>query len=239
MVPGYASPIGAQRHHGRGRRAGGALAEPGRRRQPPRLPPAQRQRRARLHAGPGGRHRQRPRGRRLPEVRRSRCTCAKGIEVGNIFKLGTDFTEKLGATYLAEDGSRRLIVMGSYGIGLGRAHGLHRGGAPRREGHRLARRRGALRGPPGGPGRRQGPGGGRGGRGALPAPDRCRRRGALRRPRRVAGRQADRCRAARHAAHRHHLAALAGRRRGRGHDRASGERSVRPIDDVATELIGA
>jgi len=44
-----------------------------------------------------------------------------GIEVGNIFKLGTDFTEKLGATYLAEDGSRRLIVMGSYGIGLGRA----------------------------------------------------------------------------------------------------------------------
>jgi len=45
----------------------------------------------------------------------------QGIEVGNIFKLGTDFTQKLGATYLAEDGSRNLIVMGSYGIGLGRA----------------------------------------------------------------------------------------------------------------------
>jgi prolyl-tRNA synthetase len=44
-----------------------------------------------------------------------------GIEVGNIFKLGTDFTDKLGATYLAEDGSRHLIVMGSYGIGLGRS----------------------------------------------------------------------------------------------------------------------
>ena len=44
-----------------------------------------------------------------------------GIEVGNIFKLGTDFTEALGATYLSEDGSRRLVVMGSYGIGLGRA----------------------------------------------------------------------------------------------------------------------
>jgi prolyl-tRNA synthetase len=44
----------------------------------------------------------------------------KGIEVGNIFKLGTDFTEKLGATYLAEDGSRHFIIMGSYGIGLGR-----------------------------------------------------------------------------------------------------------------------
>ena len=46
---------------------------------------------------------------------------AQGIEVGNIFKLGTDFTEALGATYLAEDGSRRHPVMGSYGIGLGRA----------------------------------------------------------------------------------------------------------------------
>lgn len=43
-----------------------------------------------------------------------------GIEVGNIFKLGTDFTEALGARYLAEDGSRHLVIMGSYGIGLGR-----------------------------------------------------------------------------------------------------------------------
>ena len=47
-------------------------------------------------------------------------TLRKGIEVGNIFKLGTDFTEKLGASYLAEDGSRHFIIMGSYGIGLGR-----------------------------------------------------------------------------------------------------------------------
>ena len=45
---------------------------------------------------------------------------AQGIEVGNIFKLGTDFTEAVGATYLAEDGSRHHPVMGSYGIGLGR-----------------------------------------------------------------------------------------------------------------------
>ena len=44
-----------------------------------------------------------------------------GIEVGNIFKLGTDFTVALGSTYLAEDGSRHPVVMGSYGIGLGRA----------------------------------------------------------------------------------------------------------------------
>jgi prolyl-tRNA synthetase len=46
---------------------------------------------------------------------------AQGIEVGNIFKLGSDFTVALNATYLAEDGERRHPVMGSYGIGLGRA----------------------------------------------------------------------------------------------------------------------
>jgi prolyl-tRNA synthetase len=45
---------------------------------------------------------------------------SKGIEVGNIFKLGTDFTVPLGATYLGEDGQSHPIVMGSYGIGVGR-----------------------------------------------------------------------------------------------------------------------
>ncbi len=45
---------------------------------------------------------------------------SNGIEVGNIFKLGTDFTEPLGATYLGEDGQAHPIVMGSYGIGVGR-----------------------------------------------------------------------------------------------------------------------
>jgi len=44
----------------------------------------------------------------------------KGIEVGNIFKLGTDFTDAFGSMYLGEDGERHPIVMGSYGIGLGR-----------------------------------------------------------------------------------------------------------------------
>jgi prolyl-tRNA synthetase len=42
------------------------------------------------------------------------------IEVGNIFKLGTRYSEPLGATYLAEDGSTQLIHMGSYGIGPAR-----------------------------------------------------------------------------------------------------------------------
>lgn len=42
---------------------------------------------------------------------------AKAIEVGNIFKLGTRFSEALGASYLDEHGKRQPIVMGSYGIG--------------------------------------------------------------------------------------------------------------------------
>ena len=43
-----------------------------------------------------------------------------GIEVGNIFKLGTKYTDAFGATYLGEDGQQHPIVMGSYGIGVGR-----------------------------------------------------------------------------------------------------------------------
>jgi prolyl-tRNA synthetase len=42
------------------------------------------------------------------------------IEVGNIFKLGTRYSEPLGATYLDENGAEQLIVMGSYGIGPAR-----------------------------------------------------------------------------------------------------------------------
>ncbi len=42
------------------------------------------------------------------------------IEVGNIFKLGTRYSEPLGATYLDESGKERPIVMGSYGIGPAR-----------------------------------------------------------------------------------------------------------------------
>jgi prolyl-tRNA synthetase len=42
------------------------------------------------------------------------------IEVGNIFKLGTRFSEPLGATYLDESGTSQLIWMGSYGLGPAR-----------------------------------------------------------------------------------------------------------------------
>jgi len=42
------------------------------------------------------------------------------IEVGNIFKLGTRYSEPLGASFLDEDGAEQPIVMGSYGIGPAR-----------------------------------------------------------------------------------------------------------------------
>ncbi|MDX6399544.1 MAG: prolyl-tRNA synthetase [Gaiellaceae bacterium] len=42
------------------------------------------------------------------------------IEVGHIFKLGSKYSEPLGARVLDEDGNERTLVMGSYGIGLGR-----------------------------------------------------------------------------------------------------------------------
>lgn len=44
----------------------------------------------------------------------------RAVEVGNIFKLGSGYSRSFGATYLAEDGTQRPIVMGSYGIGVGR-----------------------------------------------------------------------------------------------------------------------
>lgn len=45
---------------------------------------------------------------------------SKGIEVGNIFQLGTRYSESMGCHYQDEDGVRRPVVMGSYGIGVGR-----------------------------------------------------------------------------------------------------------------------
>lgn len=44
----------------------------------------------------------------------------KGIEVGQVFKLGTKYSEKLGCTYLDRDGKTHPMVMGCYGIGITR-----------------------------------------------------------------------------------------------------------------------
>jgi prolyl-tRNA synthetase len=49
-----------------------------------------------------------------------RLTFQTAIEVGHIFKLGTRYSEPLGATFLDEDGTEKAVVMGSYGIGPGR-----------------------------------------------------------------------------------------------------------------------
>lgn len=44
----------------------------------------------------------------------------KGIEVGNIFKLGDKYTKQMNMTYLDENGKSKYPVMGCYGIGIGR-----------------------------------------------------------------------------------------------------------------------
>ena len=45
----------------------------------------------------------------------------RGIEVGHVFKLGSKYSESLKATYLDAAGKERIIVMGCYGIGVGRS----------------------------------------------------------------------------------------------------------------------
>lgn len=51
---------------------------------------------------------------------RGKLSSARGIEVGHVFKLGTFISERFGASFLDNDGKSRPIVMGCYGIGLGR-----------------------------------------------------------------------------------------------------------------------
>lgn len=45
---------------------------------------------------------------------------ARGIEVGQVFKLGTKYSKALNATYLDENGEEKLCVMGCYGVGVSR-----------------------------------------------------------------------------------------------------------------------
>ncbi|MEK6776220.1 MAG: proline--tRNA ligase [bacterium] len=45
---------------------------------------------------------------------------SRGIEVGHVFKLGTKYSESMGATFLDEDGKSKPMIMGCYGIGVGR-----------------------------------------------------------------------------------------------------------------------
>ena len=47
----------------------------------------------------------------------------RGIEVGNIFQLGTRYSDAMGCTFQDENGENQSIIMGSYGIGVGRLLG--------------------------------------------------------------------------------------------------------------------
>jgi prolyl-tRNA synthetase len=49
-----------------------------------------------------------------------RLRTSRGVEVGNIFKLGTRYSDSLGCKFLDKDGQSKPIIMGSYGIGSGR-----------------------------------------------------------------------------------------------------------------------
>ncbi|HKY73726.1 MAG TPA: proline--tRNA ligase [Patescibacteria group bacterium] len=54
-----------------------------------------------------------------------RCTdgvlrSSRGIEVGHVFKLGTKYSESMNATFVDANGKERFLIMGCYGIGIGR-----------------------------------------------------------------------------------------------------------------------
>jgi prolyl-tRNA synthetase len=59
-------------------------------------------------------------GDACPRCESGRMEIWRGIEVGHVFKLGTKYSEKLGASYLDAEGREQVIVMGCYGIGIGR-----------------------------------------------------------------------------------------------------------------------
>jgi len=56
-----------------------------------------------------------------PKCKKGQLTIKRGVEVGNIFAYGTYYSDKMNATFLAEDGTRKPFVGGSYGIGVGRS----------------------------------------------------------------------------------------------------------------------
>jgi prolyl-tRNA synthetase len=56
-----------------------------------------------------------------PKCKVGKLAIKRGVEVGNIFAYGTYYSDKMRATFIAEDGTHRPFVGGSYGIGVGRA----------------------------------------------------------------------------------------------------------------------
>src|SRR5207237_4376364 len=56
-----------------------------------------------------------------PNCKVGKLEVERGVEVGNIFAFGTYYSDKMRATFIAEDGTHKPFVGGSYGIGVGRA----------------------------------------------------------------------------------------------------------------------
>lgn len=59
-------------------------------------------------------------GDQCPVSEKGVLRASRGIEVGHIFKLGTKYSEALGAVYVDESGTEKPLIMGCYGIGIGR-----------------------------------------------------------------------------------------------------------------------
>lgn len=59
-------------------------------------------------------------GDSCPRCKQGQLVMSKGIEVGHVFKLGTKYSEALGAKFLDDQRRERYMVMGCYGIGVGR-----------------------------------------------------------------------------------------------------------------------
>ena len=224
MEPGYASPIGAHDTVGGGRRPGGALTEPGGRREPATASTCATStsdatsRRTWWSTSPT------PARATPARTAASRCAWPRASRSATSSSSAPTSPRSWARRTWPRTAAGSHVVMGSLRDRAGPRAGLHRRGPSRRQGHHLAARGGSLPAHLVALGADQGPGRGRGGRGPLPAPDRCRRGRAVRRPRRVARREADRCGAARHADHRHDLAALAGRGR-RGSHRSRDRRA--------------
>lgn len=58
-----------------------------------------------------------------PECKNKKLIAKKAIEIGNIFKLNTKFSKPFELNFQNKDGKNQLVIMGCYGIGLGRAMG--------------------------------------------------------------------------------------------------------------------
>lgn len=61
-----------------------------------------------------------PDGGICPCCKKKTISISRGIEVGNIFQLGTKYTKSMNMTYLDKDGKAQFPIMGCYGIGVGR-----------------------------------------------------------------------------------------------------------------------